>query len=66
MIIKAKVNNLPKHDISEYGKYIVARIDEYERKLWYYGVYDTPEKASEVAIEIGNGIVLEADYGITV
>jgi hypothetical protein len=30
-----------------------------ESDLWYYGCYDTFERASEVAFELGNGMVIE-------
>lgn len=38
-------------------KYIVARCAEAE--LWFYGAWDDKQKAIDVAIEIGNGVVLE-------
>lgn len=39
------------------NKYIVARRVE-DASLWYYGTYDTLDRAIEVAKEIQNGIVL--------
>lgn len=36
--------------------YLVARV--VDSVLWYYGLYDTMDKAATVAVEIGNGIVL--------
>ena len=39
--------------------YIVVRRDEETAKLWWYGSYETEEKANRVAVEIGNGIVLK-------
>lgn len=38
---------------------MVARLVDAE--LWYYGVYDTWERAEEVAKELGNGVVFEID-----
>ncbi len=52
---KTEINNMPAE--SEHG-YIVARRDA-DASLWYYGTYQVKEKAHEVAVEIGNGIVLE-------
>lgn len=50
---ETKVNNMPE----EHGHgYLVARLCDGE--LWYYGIYGTDSKAKEVAIEIGNGVVL--------
>lgn len=61
MKLMAKVNNmdLTVGDIQRYGKFIVARYVGIE--LWYYGIYETRKRAEEVAWEIGNGIVLEAE-----
>lgn len=60
-MITAKVNNLPS---KKYSGYMVARIDYSSGRpqLWYYGTYDTKERADEVAMELGNGITLEARY----
>ena len=49
-----KVNNLP--EVEEIG-FMVVRQDDGE--LWYYGTFDTEERAKEVAIEIGNGLYIE-------
>lgn len=51
-----KVNNLP--NVEEEG-FMVVRRDEYDASLWYYGTYDTEDRAKEVAVEIGNGLYLE-------
>ena len=61
MKLTAKVNNvaITAKDVEKYGKYIVARYEGIE--LWYYGIYETRKRAEEVAYEINNGIVLEAD-----
>lgn len=50
----AWVYNAPKRVICDY---IVARRGEFG-ELWYYGQYDELKKATEVAIEIENGIVV--------
>ena len=61
--VTASVNNCPdnfgKDYRSEYKRnYLVARRDENDVTLWYYGIYDMKERAYEVAREIRNGIVL--------
>ena len=37
--------------------FIVARADGVD--LWYYGTYETQDRANEVAEKLGNGIVME-------
>jgi hypothetical protein len=37
--------------------FIVARVSE-DTSLWWFGIYETKERAKEIASEIG-GIVLE-------
>lgn len=61
MKLIAKVNNIQitEDKLEKYGKFIVARYEGIE--LWYYGTYKTRKRAEEVAWEIGNGIVLEAE-----
>jgi hypothetical protein len=54
-MLTVEIFNMPK-EIN--GSHIVARRDD-DASLWYYGVYDSKEKASEVAQELGNGIVVE-------
>mgnify|MGYP006992212061 CR=1 FL=1 len=52
------INNLPE-TISR--KYIVVRRcdDDGKVSLWYYGQYSDRDKALDVALEIGNGFVVE-------
>lgn len=61
MRITAIINNVPKSVQS--GKYdgwfMVARRDESNASLWYYGVYEDDQQAVDVAVEIGNGIVVQ-------
>lgn len=47
--------NLPKEPKEGY---VVARVVDTE--LWYYGTYETEERAREVALELGNGIIVIA------
>jgi len=56
MVVYAKVviKNL---SVYETG-FIVARLVDSE--LWYYGVYETQERAEEVAEALGNGVVIQA------
>lgn len=53
----AKVKNTPK-DVKT--GWMVARRDDYTAELWYYGVYETEERAQNIALELENGIVLES------
>ena len=48
---EVKVNNLEEYAFNH--NYIVVRLVNGE--FWFYGAYDTEERANEVAIEIGNG-----------
>lgn len=60
---KITISNVPESIVngSRTG-FIVARVDL--PNLWYYGCYDTFERATEVAMELGNGVVVEVsnDY----
>jgi len=53
----AKIKNTPK--VVKSG-WVVARRDDFTAELWYYGTYDTEERAYEVAQELDNGVVLES------
>lgn len=52
---KLVIKNIPEHYTLGF---IVARLVETD--LWYYGVYETQERAEEVAAELGNGVVMLA------
>ena len=52
------VNNTPAIN----KPYVVVRRAE-DGKLWYFGQYDDKNKADQVAVEIGNGFVAEAQNG---
>lgn len=55
MIVNAEIKNAPEN----VGKgFIVVRVSE-DTSLWWYGIYETKERAKKAASEIGNGIVLE-------
>lgn len=58
-IIQAEVfvNNCPLNIIDSEAAFMVARIVDSE--LWYYGMYETFERAKSVAKELENGLVLE-------
>lgn len=56
-MLYAKVKNTPK-DVK--NGWMVARRDDYTAELWYYGTYETEERAENVALELENGIVLES------
>ena len=55
-VIDAKVCIMNCPDKEFKTGYLVARL--VESVLWYYGTYDTMDKAAEVAVEIGNGVVM--------
>ena len=51
------VNNVSK-DYANH-KYVVVR--ECDKEYWYYGSYDTLERAQEVCKMLGNGLVVESE-----
>lgn len=55
-VVVADILNMPQEIYKDKG-YIVARL--VDARLWYYGIYDTKDRAVQVAIEIGNGLILE-------
>lgn len=57
--VKLFVKNCPIDIIGSDSTVMVARLVDNE--LWYYGLYDTWERAKEVAKELGNGVVFEID-----
>ena len=54
IIVKATINNMPKE---LHYPYLVVR--HVEDELWWYGQYKDYQRASDVALELGNGFVLE-------
>lgn len=56
MIVNVEVKNLPE-EVNR--AYLVVRVVDAE--LWYYGAYYEKTLANKVAIEIGNGLVLEVN-----
>ena len=57
MRVNAFVNNVPLGVIMSEYNFMVARL--VENDLWYYGLYETRDRAKEVAKELENGLVLE-------
>ena len=55
--VKAFIRNIPPIERRRSG-WIVARRDDFTSMLWYYGTYDTQERALDVATELDNGVVL--------
>jgi hypothetical protein len=53
------VKNCPVSIIESNSTVMVARLVDGE--LWYYGLYNTWERAEEVAKKLGNGVVFEID-----
>lgn len=56
--VKAHIYNLPK-DI-DYPFIIVRHIED---ELWYYGMDDDFQRASDVALSLKNGFVFEVEKG---
>ena len=55
IVNKVCVMNCPQD--KEFGVgYMVVRV--VDSVLWYYGFYDTMHRAAEVAVSLGNGVVL--------
>lgn len=55
---KVIIRNVPESLINGSREgFVVARVDE--TVMWYYGCYETYERASQVALELNNGIVIE-------
>ena len=58
MKVEVEMRNTPTFDIPINVKgYIVARLDNGE--LWYYGLFESKEKAKTIARQIGNGVVMK-------
>ena len=57
--VRTFVNNCPLSIITSEDRVMVARL--VDSKLWYYGMFATWEKAEQVAKDLGNGVVLEAE-----
>ena len=55
-VLKAKVNNLPSHELK---RYVVARYDENTKELWYFGTYEEREYAEYAISQLYNGLILE-------
>ena len=51
------INNMPSYAYEH--KFIVANV--VEAKLWFFGAYDDRNRANEVAMTLGAGIVFEVD-----
>ena len=61
MIVNAEIKNVAEYAQGKDG-FIVVRRDDHDASLWFYGVYESKELARNVAIEIGNGLVLEVGH----
>ena len=59
------MNTITINNVSEWGKtqpYVVAR--EVDGKWWFWGGYDTHERALEVAVEVGGQVFSTADKSV--
>lgn len=54
--MRAIIKNVEHEDSKD--KYVVAKAFALDNMLWYYGRYDTPERAKQVAEEITQGDVI--------
>ena len=55
--VSIKVNNIPNNfDLGSVGFIVVRNCDT---ELWYYGFYESEERAKQAAIEIRNGVVVK-------
>ena len=55
---KVKVLNMPNKPLKTGYMVVRADITVGKADLWYYGLYDSYERANEAAVEIRNGVVL--------
>ena len=56
MRVNVEIKNMSENAKDKEGFLVVRRDDD--ASLWYYGLYPDEETAHDVAIEIGNGLVL--------
>lgn len=54
------IENFPEYDMSKYP-FVVVRFDENTMKCWYYGAYETLERANMAAEEIGGFVVVNME-----
>ena len=54
---KCKVNNMPE----DVRAFVVARIDEADCSLWYWGSWDDKESAVHTALDIGGMVLPKED-----
>lgn len=59
LTVRTFVKNCPVSIIRSEDRVMVARLVDSE--LWFYGLYATWERAEQVAKDLGNGVVLEAE-----
>ncbi len=54
--VTIRVYNMPVSRNTRKGFMVVRLVDA---AMWYYGTYDEYNRAREVALELGNGLVVE-------
>lgn len=52
-----KLNNLPSYELHQYSVFRYV-----EGELWFYGSYETSDRADNVATKLGNGLVIEVKH----
>ena len=52
--VKAIINNMPTE--ITYPYLVVRHVED---ELWWYGQYEDYQRASDIALKLGNGFVLE-------
>lgn len=55
-----RINGVNNVDI-DHERYVVARIDEETRELWFYGSWSDKDTAQRVAWSFDNGIVVDME-----
>lgn len=55
-----EVNNFPDVNMDKYP-FVVVRMDEFCRTIWYYGAYDHMDRAQMAAEEVGGFVVVSLE-----
>ena len=55
-----EVNNFPDVNMDAYP-FVVVRLDEFCRNIWYYGAYGNMDRAQMAAEEVGGFVVVSLE-----